>query len=335
MAMMPHGVVRYSQTVQKRVGLGMRLALIFAALALVAGFVWSALYDVRRTILLDLDTRAATLTFVAQANAWTLDRATVCRPRPEGLDLTRTAGSGPCDARRYAISDPSEVTIRWPAGSTAEVTKDARGVSIVVTGGPSDLPDKTRLVLDHSDWARQGALPFAAHLTAGSPMESGLTDFLLGGRWEARQSGWAIAPGRSDVSEVVKSGTLVRGSVLEVLEDCPDPASAEQGHDCTDHTNAIMYGHLSPAETDTGSHLELVALSHPGRTELSLTYFGAASPTIVRPSLIDIAITSPMLLALAVLLPILTPLIQVLSDLAFSFWRSGKPGADRKPDSVG
>jgi len=313
---------------QGRLGSALQLGLLSIAFVIVAGFIWSAAFNEKRTILLDVETRAATLSFTAQANAWTLQNATICLPRETGFDPTRAAGIGGCDERRFDVSEPSDITIRWSEGTTVEVTHDVNGLAVVImSNGPGDFPDGTRIVVEAEDWATQGALPFAAHLTVGSPMRSGLADFLLRGHWEFRQSGWAISPGRPDVSEIIKSGRAVRGSVLKVLEHCR--AKIVQDGACVDGlTPATMYGHLSQIGSGDRTRLQLVALSHPGRTELSLSYFGAAADTLVRPSLIDVAISSPLLLALAVLFSILASLSQVISGMTVSFSRASKTTLD-------
>jgi len=297
-----------------RVGVIVRIAMLLAVFLLAVGFIWSANRSKTRVVVLDIDTQVITLRSLGQGVAWFLPGATVCRPRAEGFDPSRPVGQGACDGRRFETFGNEDVTIDWLAGQEAHISIGADSLIIrALNRYTEDLPEGTRISVPSANWEAMGALIFAAEMTVGEPLQSGLSSQLLGGRWEMRQSGWAIAPGRTDVTEIVKDGIVMSGSVVQVWENCPDTSGQ---HRCGPRAPAVLYGHLLPVNKYDSVHIDLVAFSAPGRTELSIGYFGSNAPSTIRPSLLDIAITSPLLLVMAFLLSIIASLTQVFSSLS-------------------
>ncbi|MCL4674508.1 MAG: hypothetical protein KJZ59_00360 [Pararhodobacter sp.] len=313
MAIGPHKLFVLKTVLRGRMGIIFRVALLGLVISLAAGFVWSASYSKTRVVLLDVQTRSLTLKSLGQGVAWHLPGATVCRPRSEGFDPEQPVGDGPCDGRRFETAVAQDITIDMWAGLEARISVSADGLVIRASSRFSeDLPEGTRISVPVANWQAMGALTFAAELTVGEPLRSGTTAQLLSGRWEMRQSGWAIAPGRSDVTEVVKEGRVTPGAVVQVWESCP-AVSGQRG--CGPRAPAVLYGHLLPVDAGDTDQINVVAISAPGLTELTIGNFGATAPSTIRPSLLDIAITSPLLLAMAFLLSIIVSLTQVFSIL--------------------
>ena len=244
-------------------------------------------------------TGIADLAFEATANTWNFPAATLCRLKPVP-DPRAPSGSGPCNAGVYEVTDPSPVTIEWDAGAALRMTMEGDGLVLTILSGQSDLPDRTRVVVERDALSEAGALPFAARLTLGAPISAGQRQFLEGGRWEARETGIMTSLLRSNVTEVVKAGEIVRGSTLTV-HNADGPA--------------VMLGHLTSSGTEDDPHLEVVALSRPGARNLEVAYFGMAEPTIIRPDLIDAALSSPLILAFGILLSLIAAGMQILKDL--------------------
>ncbi|MEL6566760.1 MAG: hypothetical protein AAFQ59_20140 [Pseudomonadota bacterium] len=322
MALGPLKLAVLKAPIRGRMGMILRVAMLLVIFAVAIGFVWSATRSNSRVVLLEMETQVLTMRSLGQGTAWNLPGAIICIPLEAGFDPMQEPGYGPCDARRYEVSEPEDLTLEWLDGDTARIAINATGMSVtLLTPQGEARREGTRIVVPREGWPVMGILTFAAEIVVGAPLQPGLSAQLLDGRWEMRQSGWAIAPGRRDVTEVVKAGDVMRGMVVEVRENCAD--GARRGR-CAPQTPAVMYGHILPVVADTATHIDLVAISAPGRTELSIEHFGSTAPSVVRPSLLDFAITSPLLLALAFLFSIVASLAQVFTSLNDAFRASRK-----------
>ncbi|WP_394380852.1 hypothetical protein [Sulfitobacter sp. 915] len=278
------------------------MVLLITAVIAVLGFVTLVFFGKSRTFVIDAQTTAATLTFEGENNNWYLAGAKVCRLRDQP-DFTRTASDPACDSRFYDISTQRDITLQWPHGSKAELALTNEGILrvILVTDGPQELSGGTVFVVPSTQWADSGALTFSANMVVGKPISSGERFYLTDGRWQAREAGLITSFLRSNVTEIIKTGDLLRGSTVSVR---------------SDGKPALMNGHITPTSTSAPPGLKLVALSHPGDVELHVGYPGTDVPTIIRPDLVDVALSSPLLLSLAVILSVLASLSQVFADLS-------------------
>lgn len=105
---------------------------------------------------------------------------------------------------------------------------------------------------------------------------------------------------RSNVTEVIKSGGLVKGTVVSLWS---DQAPVE------------TYGHITSSASVDGNYIDIVAISRPGDVEMHLGYFGTNTPMIMRPDFIDTAISSPFLLAMAIIFSIFASTSQFYGDV--------------------
>lgn len=270
-----------------------------AAFLCVAGFLLLALLPSKRSFLVVAQTSIVDLAFESSTNTWNFPAATICRLKPVP-DLRSQDGAGPCNAGVYEVNGTASFTIEWDAGAVVRMTVEGDQLVLTILSGQSDLPDRTRVVVRRSAFDAAGVLPFSARLTLGAPISAGQRQLLQGGRWEARETGIMTSLLRSNVTEVVKAGEIVRGSTLTVHEaDGP----------------TVMLGHVTSARADGDPYLEVVALSRPGAQNIEVAYFGMAEPTIIRPDLIDAALSSPLLLAFGILLSLLAAAVQIIKDL--------------------
>lgn len=274
---------------------------VFCVLVLIVLFLFGITYRVERSFLIEARTTGTSIVFAGIGNAWNFPAATLCAPRAVP-DLRRAeAGEGPCGADLYVITALSDETLDWPDGASVDVHLDSDGAFVIELLHPiGERPAGTLIVVAPEAWAIQGALTFRGTLSVGEVMASGARHFLLDGRWEARESGWAISLFRG-VTEVVKQGALSLGAEASII--------AGDGP-------AIMYGHLTPS--GAGAAMTVTAISQPGDTALRLVHFGFEKPSVIRPDWIDTALASPFLLALVALLGLLTSVTQVLRDLVFA-----------------
>lgn len=254
------------------------------------------------------------LNFRGHVNDWNVERATLCRARTNP-DLRAGDMAGPCPASRFhppeALSDD---VIRWAEGTRVHFRRMRDGQLILRTlnDGTERLPVDSLLVIPAEVWAGHGALTFTAEVRIGGDMGPGARDYLIGGTWEARQTGLATSVLR-DVTEVVKQGHLSRGaSVRVVKEDGDDPV--------------VSYGHVSPAAKDDPG-VEIVALSERGRLTLEAQYFGLTGPSRFTPDWIDTISSSPMLVALPILLTFILTVVELIAAvLSFGRNREGDSG---------
>jgi hypothetical protein len=278
-----------------------RMFLLVGAALVVCLFVALAVFGKSRTFVIEAETTAASFTFQGENNDWYLAGATICRLRDQP-DLAREADAAACDPRFYDIEDQRNVTLQWPSNAEVDVTQTNTGdlrLSLQ-TDGPNGFAEGTILVVAEADWRNTGALTFSAHAIVGRPISAGAQFYLTRGTWEAREAGLITSILRANVTEVIKTGELMRGTTASVWSES-EPVR--------------MNGHITPASFSDNSSLKLIALSQPGDLELHLAYPGTDIPTIIRPDLVDVALSSPLLLAIAIILSMLASLSQVFADL--------------------
>lgn len=251
-----------------------------------------------RTFVVEAQTTGIQITFSGQANDWALGKVVVCTPRPRA-DPKLPRGTGVCDARGYTEEVLGDLRLVWTHDATVTVTTSSnagQAVRLVLEiSGQDGIADRTRVMLDAARWAEAGALTFNGTARIGEQLASGETKMLLHGSFEAREK-----PVWSATTEVLKSGLLRRGEAVSVVYPGADkPAPAE------------VFGHITAADQG-GSGFVVGLVSAPGPVWLEVGFFGAAVPTLIAPTWIDRALTSPLVLALAALLSILISALQIV-----------------------
>lgn len=268
---------------------------------LLAVFAAMTLGSNKRTLLIQARTGGATLTFVGNSNSWLVPEAVICTPR-EAPDWGQQGGGEICDAALFEIQTLQDHTIQWREGDTVELTQSPDGQLAILLRAGTSAPKGTLVFLPAEHWRHTGALTFTAVATVGRRMASGVTGYLVEGHWEAREGGFWTSLLRSNDTEIVKSGELSRYTSASVwTNDAPSP----------------MFGFVMPSDDkDTESSFHIAVLSHPADVELHVEHFGTINPSVIKPDLIDLALSSPLLLALAILLSLLASLSQIVWDLA-------------------
>lgn len=251
----------------------------------------------------EASTWGGSLTFDGEGNDWLILQGTICPARAvPDLRNADPEDESSCPAARFEV--PREIqsdVIHWREGTRIHFRRAQDGRLIIRTLNDSTdgLPTGSRLEIPSAVWQRHGALIFSGSVRIGGDMGTGAQDYLIGGRWEARQMGLATSLFR-EITEVVQRGDLSRGASVQVVGHA-DPA--------------ISYGHLTPAATDEPG-LEVVSLSERGRLSLQVQYFGLSKPSLFRPDWMDTISSSPMLFALAILLTFILSVVQLVIAVA-------------------
>lgn len=256
-----------------------------------------------RTYHVEASTWGGTVTFHGMGNDWLISRGVVCTAR----SVPDLRDAGPRDASRCPASGfeaPREINsevVQWRQGTRIHFRRapDGRLIIRTLNDGTETLPIGSRIVIPGSAWQGHGAFTFSGSVRIGGDMATGAQDYLIGGRWEARQMGLATSLFR-EITEVVQRGDFSRGASVQVVDDAGP---------------VISYGHLTPAATDDPG-LEVVALSERGRLSLEVQYFGLPKPSIFKPDWMDTISSSPMLIALAILLTIILAVVQLVIAVA-------------------
>lgn len=275
---------------------------VVAASLAVLSFMVLGSYFKYRTFVIQAQTSLVDLTFVGNANVWYLPSAMKCSLREEPV-LSIASGNPSCDARFYEQQAIENYEVQWPAGALVRITRLGNGAVVLSVenyfGNTIELAVGTKILIAAEELEQVGILTFAAEMMVGTQLGSGERHYLSNGEWEARDKGFATHLFRSNVTEVVKSGRLEKGTTATVW---------------IDQRVATMYGHIGPIRFAGKNYLEVGALSETGDVELRLGYFGQTKPVVIKPNLIDVAITSPLLFAIAIVLSLLASASQVYAD---------------------
>lgn len=271
-----------------------RIAGLFLSLTLIIlllGFLLLLLFGSSRSFLVEAETGGVRLVFAGDSNQWRLPNATLCLP----VEIPLAPPDDECGSAARSDGIARERLVDWPAGATVDISRTANGsLSIeVVSASGLDVPANAEFKIDAEAWKGAGALTFRAAATVGQDMRTGARHYLHSGRWEAREAGPVTSLLRS-VTEVVKEGTFSSGATVTVM---------------IDGNPALVYGHLIPGETET---IALTMVSELGRPVLFERHFGVAEAVRIEPDWIDIAISSPILLAAAAIFSIIASGGQVL-----------------------
>ncbi|WOI57476.1 hypothetical protein [Palleronia sp. LCG004] len=275
----------------------------------------AALWSGQRTFVLDATSGGIEITFAGKADgeavsssAWQLRDVTVCRLRKVPDLRARATGEGSCPDTLYEITTRDELTVEWPAGTRLVLEGGtARGLVIRVLGGGSEsFPADTVFVVPVEEWVRRGPLVFAGTAIVGGAANPNVNTLLLSGNWEARQSSLAAMPFR-DTTDIVKSGRLTHGTRATLMNG---------------KTPALVYGYITPSRND--GILEIALVSEPGDIALSIAQYGTARAVVLKPDLIDMLLSNPVLVALAIILALTEPTLSLLNLLGFKTSRTLK-----------
>jgi hypothetical protein len=259
-----------------------------------------------RTFLVEARSFGATLVLQGETNNWDLESAVLCQALK--APAIQVEEGGMCPGVIFSVSEARPRTISWPAGATLGVRlqpDDSLQIE-ALSGADPVLADGDRFVVPAENWRRHGALVVNGAVILGSDMASGARDYLISGRWEARQD--SAASTRPSM-EVVRSGDFSRGASVEI----------RQGKWLFGlfgkQQRATVFGHLTPSLDPNSSGFIMSFLSETGRLEMHLRYFGLEHPAIVRPDFLDTILTSPIMLALATVLGVLVLLLEIASNM--------------------
>lgn len=312
--LLPRGLGRRRSTLGRWLLRGIRILFVVAVVTFIL-ILTLALTGANRSFLLEAESGRVELTFQVSETTWDLPGAVECAPS----DFPALPGQADpaCGAAFTPVGEARDRTVTWPQDARVAVGRRADGSVIFTALDATEpaLPIGTMIVVPTEEWARMGALAFTAETLIGDDMRSGVRGYLRSGRWEARESGLVTSVVRS-VTEVVKQGTFASGALVEVLDgDLP----------------AKTYGHID--RSGARDTLSITLISEVGRTALSVRHLGVDGPILIEPDWVDIAVSSPLLLAAAVILSILASASQLFSDVFIL----GKPrqGDDAAPREGG
>lgn len=275
-----------------------RLGALLSSIALTLLIVFFALllFGSSRSFLVETRTDGLQIEFSEGSNAWHLPNAILCLP----LEIPAFPPDPDCGVAARADGPADEKLVTWADGTIVEVKSERNGGLRIeaLNGNTAALPMNATYIISPDAWPMTGALTFRAYATIGQDMTDGARHYLREGRWEAREAGWVTSLLRS-VTEVVKSGDLSTGAKVTIT---------------VDGEPALAYGHITPgngpANKDAG--LDVTMISQLGDTALSVRHFGLRDPVVIRPDWIDVAISSPLLLAMAALFSVLASVGQFL-----------------------
>ncbi|MBJ3763355.1 hypothetical protein ILP92_11420 [Maribius pontilimi] len=254
------------------------------------------LFGSSRSFLVEARTGGLKIEFSESSNSWRLPDAVLCLP----LEIPTFPPDPDCGIAAKSDGPPNERLIAWADGTIVEISGErGGGIRIeAMSGNTATLPMNAAFIVSRNAWQRAGALTFRGYATIGQDMSDGASHYLREGRWEAREAGWLTSVFRS-VTEVVKTGDLPTGAKVTAI---------------IDGEPALAYGHLArgmgPRDEETG--LDVTMISEFGDTALSVRHFGLRNAVVIKPDWIDVAISSPLLLAVAALFSILASFVQVL-----------------------
>lgn len=278
--------------------------LVSAAIVLVLFFMVALASGVGsdRTIVIEAESRWASIEFRGDTEAWPIGSAIICHPRPQ-RNLSLPRGEGPCDARLFEETDSETGFVEWGRGGKVEISVTNSGGLLVRIVTARSHPDGTQILLERPEWERVGALSWFGYVTVGKSAESGELGVLLSGQFEMRELVWWFgSEGRG--TEVVKSGSLRQGETVSMVEMRKSEAN-------TGPEPIPSFGHIFPSKQNDA--FRLVGLSSVGHPALSIGFHGAEKPAIIKPNWIDRVTTSPMLAALISVFAVLISVTSLVS----------------------
>ncbi|WP_430511369.1 hypothetical protein [Pannonibacter phragmitetus] len=253
-----------------------------------------------RSIVLEAQATGMVVRFSGQSNDWAFSDVVVCVPRAK-IERAAERGTGQCDARRYVESNEEDFRINWSAGSSAQVTSPSPGVLVLDITGQARMLDRTRVIVNRESWLAAGALTFSGIVQIGDQLASGETKMILNGSFDIREQ-----PFWSQNTEVLKRGSIWRGESVSIVSLADGAAGSVE-----------VFGHITPLDTGKPG-FAVGVVSSPGDVLLQLGFFGAQEPVQVAPTWMDRALTSPLILALAVILSVVLSVGQLAGNAVSS-----------------
>ena len=248
-----------------------------------------------RTFSLVATTLGGEITFNGQQNDWQFSEVIRCTMRASpDFRISGEAREELCDNALFKVEHLSDIVVSWRDTERIQFrSHPSGGLQIRLdTDSRADMPPGSLLIIPQAAWADHGALAFQGAVQLGGEMATGSTDYLLSGHWEALQTGLATSLVR-DITEVVKSGTLVRGSTVDFIK--------SEG-------NVISFGHLTPPD-ESATGIEVALLTERAPIALRVSYYGLQEPAIFKPDWIDTISSSTLLVALAALLSLIAGIV--------------------------
>ena len=268
-----------------------------------------------RTIVIEAESRWASIEFRGDTEAWPIGAAAICQPRAL-RDLSVPRGDGPCDARLFEEKRSETGFVEWGRGGKAEISVTNDGGLLIRILEARSHPQETRILLERADWQRVGALSWFGYITVGRSAESGELGVLLSGQFEIRELfKWFRTEGRG--TEVIKSGDLRQGETVSLVDTRNSGGSGAPAP-------TTSFGHIFLSERD--DTFRLVGLSSAGHPALSIGFHGAEKPAIIRPNWIDRVTTSPMLAALITVFAVLI----AVTNFVTAWFLPKENGADQR-----
>lgn len=272
---------------------GMRLFLTILIASPILVILVDALFP-NRSFVIAAETHSLKIEFGGGDNAWLLPNARVCAPSP---NADPKAPVGGCPAGYLPVRDSGDDrSVEWTSGTVVNLRVGLDGdLEITITnGGTAQLTEDMAIYVNAADWQDFGAYTFRGVIQIGEDMATGGSGYLVGGRWEARDAG-VLTSWLRGVTAVVKSGEFVTGAAVTILDNA---------------TPAQVFGHFRPSSS--GRSMDLTAVTQNGRIMLSERHFGVSGPTLIKPDIVDVLVSSPVVIAATVLVSILAKISQVL-----------------------
>ncbi|MBE9636311.1 hypothetical protein [Salipiger mangrovisoli] len=257
-----------------------------------------------RTFVIEARTFGATVALRGDVNNWELEEVVLCRAR--ALPDLKAVDGPFCPAVIFEETEAGPRVVAWPSGATIALRYKLDGSMVieVLSGAEPEFKRGDRLIVPGHIWSRHPALSINGAIVFGSDIGSGSNDYLLSGHWEARQSSFAASWFRATL-ELVRQGEFSRGATAEVWT---SPRFFGLGKSSRP---ANMFGHITPSFDQDEPGLILSAISETTSLEMHLRYYGVSQKSVVRPDILDTILTSPVILAAAALLGILSLMIEL------------------------
>ena len=257
----------------------------------------------KRTLSVVATTLGGEITFDGQLNDWRFSDVFICRLRDDpDFRVIDTLQTSPCDSAMFSVQHLKDIVVRWNNHDQIQFsTYGPEGLKIrIVSDKVAGMPPGSLFLIPSTGWAEDGAFTFQGTVRLGGEMATGSTDYLLSGHWEALQTGIATSLIR-DVTDVVKSGTLVRGSTVDFIK---LDSKTNMEHD------VISYGSLTPPG-NSAAGIMVAVLTEKAPVALRINYYGLDKPAIFKPDWIDTITSNTMLVALVFLLSLIVGILEL------------------------
>lgn len=261
------------------------------AVLLIALIVLAAGVGAVRTVVISAETSSLEVQFSGEADYWDLGLATICTPL-EKLNRSAKRGASICDPRRYEQSK-EQVSLIWKDGNKAVLSMANDDLEIQIIDASSHKSG-TKIHLAPKALSKLGALSFSGFVSLGQVAASGETRLMRSGIYDIREK-----PFLANATETIKSGEFRPGEKVGVYQNS-DGAPKQ----------VRVYGYILQQNGDARS-FRVSLISESGPSNIRVNYFGGQVPIEIAPNWIDRSITSPLILALSILVPIILTIAQL------------------------